>query len=255
MVPVQPGSWIYDVGTGGTAALSHLAFYQPGGNGILSVAASHQASSTSGVRIFVPFYGTAFGLVLIRGQAATENGGAFEMLIDGIVYPGRRDPRWLSAIDTTGMGTLNHSSIGALAEDLDDGAHVAQLIFPGPRAAGTQNWNIGAWVLDKNAGYREGVRAMAQITNTRQSMPLAQTAIYTMTAALTAQAIYEVWFHNDNAGAQTVTIQLSSGTVQVISIAGSSSHRWTPPVPITVGSSLTWAASSTDVKYVLFGGS
>lgn len=254
MVPIQPGSWIYDVGTGGTAALSHLAFYQPGGPAVLSVAATYQATSTSGVRIFVPFYGTSFGLTLLRGQASAEDGGAFEMVIDGVAYPARRDPLWLSTIDTTGMGTLNHSQVGALAEDLSDGPHVAQLFFPGPRAAGTNSWFVGSWVMDRNCGYRDGVRSMQQITNSRQNMPTSQTAIYSMTSANSAQNIYEVWFHNDNVGAQTVTIQLSSGTVQIISIPASSSTRWTPPVPITVASSLTWAASSADVKFVLFGG-
>lgn len=256
-VPIQPGSWIYDVGTGGTAALSHLAFYQIAGNGVLSVESAYHATSTSGVRIHVPFFGTAFGLAMLKGQSATENGGAFEMIIDGIVYPGRRDSRWLASIDTSGMGTLNHSGVAALAEDLDDGQHVAQLIFPGPRAAGTQNWYIGAWLLDRNAGYMPtpGLRPVAQLANARTDMPTSSQAIYTMTGANTAQAIHGMLFYNNNAGAQTITIQINNEVIKTIPIAGSSAAEWWPGSPITVASSLSWQASSADVKYLLLGAS
>jgi len=257
-VPIRPNSYYTDNGGSATATLSTLAFYQPWGNTLLAVTANNVATGASGMRVFVPFTGTSFGIGLIRDATITANDGLFEVTVDGVVYPIRRNDRQLATLDLTGLGTYSVSDVCGICEDLDDGPHLAILHFPGPVSGETpQTWFIGAWLLDENAGNVQGLRGIqANIANSRTAMPTSAAAITSVVSgSRPPQAVTEVWFHNTDAGAQTVTIRLNSADVRIISIAAGTSAQWIPTVPITPDSGLTWLASSANVFFVIFGAS
>jgi len=196
-VPIRSNSYYTDNGGSATATLSTLAFYQPWGNTLLSVSTTYVATGASGMRVFVPFTGTSFGVGLIRDATITANDGLFEVTVDGVVYPIRRNDLQLASLDLTGLGTYSVSDVCGICEDLDDGTHLAILHFPGPVSGESpQTWYIGAWLLDENAGNVQGLRGIqANIANSRTAMPTVAAAIVNLTSgSRPPQAVTEVWF-------------------------------------------------------------
>lgn len=257
-VPIRPNSYYTDNGGSATATLACLGFYQPWGNMVLSVTTNHVATGASGMRVMIPFTGTSFGVGLIRDNTITASDGLFEATVDGVVYPIRRNDRQLATLDLTGLGTYSVSDVAGICEDLDDGQHLAILHFPGPVSGESpQTWIIGAWLLDENAGYVQGLRGLqANITNSRTAMPTAAVAIANLTSgSRPPQAVTEVWFHNTSGSTETVTIRLNGADVRVFTIAAGSSAPWIPAVPITPDSGFSWLASSASVFFVIFGAS
>lgn len=224
-----------------------------------TVLALTQAAGGAAGQVDMRIKGRKFGLLI---QKASVNGAPIGCLIDGVAYP--IDTTW-NANQRTGINNAglseNAYQYTMIADDLDDGDHFVELLFPYNSSASTRSYRLHGYIVDAAAGYVPVERGC--LFAAPQAVPTLSSGTWPSSVAGAAAgkgqiggaAVYgHVGYNivNDTAADISVRVMMSSAsaanTVFLKTIPAYDSYEWRFPKPMyRIDFSLYWVASAAGL--------
>jgi hypothetical protein len=180
-------------------------------------------------------YGRTVGVRFLKQQLSTTT--PFDMVIDGIAYPvnvvtAMRDNQVLSGADT--------DTLVIVAENLQDKMHTVEVHLTG-NASTAYRLEVFGWIGESGRGYASPPPARVG------SAVAAGVAVPTTAAGIAyVNLVAGMTFYNSTAADRTVTLAISGGVYQVITVPTLKSVTINFPTPRQL-SSWTWVADATGV--------
>ena len=248
-IPFDSGNYYAEIIGSATAAQQTTGVYtNPDGSGS-SINVSVPAGLTQGMRIWVPFYGRAFGIRWRRDTATCPN---ISVIVDGqavMVATGYSDRLTIEGL-TTQMST--DAEARAMTHDhLAGGAHMAEIVIASDPSL-TTTITLYGYLGDERAGYRQLPRLGHLFTTV--AVPTTSTEIATGRAtSLNMRSVRSVVYTNTSGAAVIVTVYNNTTVLWAKSIAAGDSAVLDFGSPISATANLKHMAGAAGVNYSVIG--
>lgn len=213
-IPFDPLQYYAELVGTATAAFQTTGVYSNPDGSATGINVSVPAGLTQGARLWVPFYGQAFGVRWRRDNSATDY---ISVTVDGV--PVAVNTGTLPLLEAEGLTTqITDAEARAVThEHLDPGVHVAEIAVVSDPST-TQSVTLYGLLLDSRAGYRPlprvgQVQTASTLTTSAVEIPVGRGT------ALAMRAIRKVLYVNTSAAAVTVTVKNSTNTLKVLYLA------------------------------------
>ena len=255
LMPFKPNGDFYVTGSVSSVLTTSLA----NATGTGTVLAITQAAGASTGQVDMRIKGRKFGLLI---QKASVNSAPIGCLIDGVAY--EIDTTW-NANQRTGINNAglseNAYQYTMIADDLDDGDHFVELVFPYNSSGATRSYRLHGYIVDAAAGYvpleRGCIFAAPQAIPaiSSGSWPTSVSGAAASKGQIAGAAIYGHDGYNivnDTAGAISFRVMMTSAatanTVLLKTLAAGETYEWRfPKTMYRMDSSLFWVASATGL--------
>ena len=255
LMPFKPNGDFYVTGSVSSVLTTSLA----NATGTGTVLAITQAAGASTGQVDMRIKGRKFGLLI---QKASVNSAPIGCLIDGVAY--EIDTTW-NANQRTGINNAglseNAYQYTMIADDLDDGDHFVELVFPYNSSGSTRSYRLHGYIVDAAAGYVAPERGC--IFAAPQAIPVISSGTWPTSVSgaaaskgqIAGAAIYGHDGYNivnDTAGAISFRVMMTSAatanTVLLKTLAAGETYEWRfPKTMYRMDSSLFWVASATGL--------
>lgn len=255
LMPFKPSGDFYVQGAASSILTTSLA----NATGTGTVLALTQAAAAASGQVDMRIKGRKFGLLI---QKSSVNSAPIGCLIDGVAYA--VDTTW-SANQRSGVnnGGLPESSYQytMIADDMNDGDHFVELLFPYNSSASSRNYRLHGYIVDAAAGYVPVERGC--IFAVPQTIPAISSGSWPTSVAGAAAskgqssgaAIYGHLGYNvvnDTAGSISFRVMMTTATavntVLLKTLAAGDSYEWRfPKTMYRMDSSLFWVASAAGL--------
>lgn len=255
LMPFKPNGDFYVQGAISSILTTSLA----NATGTGTVLALTQAAGGAAGQVDMRIKGRKFGLLI---QKASVDGAPIGCLIDGVAYP--IDTTW-NANQRTGINNAGLSESAyqytMIADDLDDGDHFVELLFPYNSSAVTRNYRLHGYIVDAAAGYvpveRGCLFAAPQTVPTLSSgtWPTSVAGAASGKGQISGAAVYgHVGYNivNDTAGAISFRVMMTTAsaanTVLLKTLAAGETYEWRfPKTMYRIDYVLYWVASAAGL--------
>ena len=255
LMPFKPNGDFYVTGSVSSVLTTSLA----NATGTGTVLAITQAAGASTGQVDMRIKGRKFGLLI---QKASVNSAPIGCLIDGVAY--EIDTTW-NANQRTGINNAglseNAYQYTMIADDLDDGDHFVELVFPYNSSGATRSYRLHGYIVDAAAGYVPLERGC--IFAAPQAIPAISSGSWPTSVAgaaaskgqIAGAAIYGHDGYNivnDTAGAISFRVMMTSAatanTVLLKTLAAGETYEWLfPKTMYRMDASLFWVASAAGL--------
>lgn len=257
LMPFKPNSDFYAYGSNVASVLTSSLANATGTGTVLAATLSAGAGES---QIDMRIKGRKFGLIF---RMSDMNGAPISCLIDGVAY--EIDTTWNAnqriGINNAGLSE-NTYQYTMIADDLSDGDHFVELVFPKNSSNSTRNYRLHGYIVDAQSGYVPPERGC--VFAATQTIPAITSGVWSSSVSgaaaskgqISGGAVYgHIGYNITNDTGNAISFRAMFGSASLSNIVltktleAGNTYEWRfPKTMYRVDSSIYWVASAAGLN-------